>query len=52
MYKYMKMRPAMPEKPKKSSEEANTGLDDDSVEDVDLEKFADEEMEREMKRMA
>lgn len=54
MYKYLQLRPEKQKKEKKI-EDANTGVDDDddaSVEDPELEKFANEEMDREMKRMA
>ena len=54
MYKYLQLRPEKQKKEKKI-EDANTGVDDDddaSVEDPELEKFANKEMDREMKRMA
>ena len=53
MHKYMELRPeALKKSSKKTLEDANTGADDsDEPIDADLEKFADEEMEREMKRM-
>ena len=53
MHKYMELRPdALKKSNKKTLEDANTGADDsDEPFDADLEKFADEEMEREMKRM-
>jgi len=51
MYKYMEMRPEKVVK-SKNLEEANTGPEDDESNiDVEMEKFADEEMEREMARM-
>ena len=52
MYKYMQMRPERVQQAKKDKlEEANTGVDD-SEEDPELEKFADAEMEAQMRRMA
>lgn len=52
MYKYMEMRPEKKVKKVKDEEEADgDNLDAESVEDPDLEKFAEEEMDREMKRM-
>jgi len=51
MYKYLRMKPEKAEK-KKSTHDATTGEDDeDDEEDAEMEKFADEEMDREMKRM-
>lgn len=54
MYKYMQMRP--PKKAKKSakhdSDEEDIDDSDEFAEDPEMEKFADEEMQREMKRMA
>ena len=53
MYKYMEMRPEKVVKKAKTEEDFGEDMDDDfSVEDPELEKFADEEMQREMKRMA
>ena len=53
MYKYMEMRPERKQQGKDQNlEEANTGPEDDeSNVDVEMEKFADEEMDREMARM-
>jgi len=54
MYKYMKLRPEKKVAEAKGGlEDANTGDDDfESEGDPDLDKFVDEEMDREMKRMA
>ncbi len=54
MYKYMEMRPEKKQQIQKDIEEANTGADDSDAagEDAEMEKFVDEEMDREMKRMA
>ena len=53
MYKFMQMRP---KKPQNAEEGQTTAVDDEEVdsdaEDPELEKFANEEMDREMKRMA
>ena len=52
MYKYMEMRPERKQGKDQNLEEANTGPEDDeSNVDVEMEKFADEEMDREMARM-
>lgn len=54
MYKYMQMRPEKQVVAKKGIEEAQTGVEDSDGdnEDPELEKFANEEMDREMRRMA
>ena len=54
MYKYMEMRPEKKQQIQRDIEEANTGDDDSDAAGVnaEMEKFADEEMDREMKRMA
>ena len=61
MYKYMQMRPERSQQQSSKGgkgvdgiEEANTGADDSdaSVVDLDMEKFANDEMDKEMRRMA
>ena len=51
MYKFMQLRPERKPAVDSKLEEANTGTDDESEFDPELEKFADEEMQREMKRL-
>lgn len=56
MYKYMQMRPAKPQKKSKGEDDEDFEKDNDSDdpfgEDAELEKFADAEMQKQMKRMA
>ena len=51
MHKYMELRPEKQSKKGKGIEDMNTGADD-SEDDPELEKFANEEMDRQMRRMA
>ena len=51
MHKYMELRPEKQNKKGKGIEDMNTGADD-SEDDPELEKFANDEMDRQMRRMA
>ena len=51
MHKYMELRPEKQNKKSSGIEDMNTGADD-SEDDPELEKFANDEMDREMRRMA
>jgi len=53
MYKFMEMRPEkIAKKPQKDSDEEGDDIDFESDEDPELEKFANDEMQKEMKKMA
>ena len=54
MYKFMQMRPEKKKQKSSAEEGQTTAIDDDDsdAEDPELEKFANDEMDREMKRMA